>query len=806
MLRRLSGLCLSIFLILSAVPIDSVPTAYAQDGSPVAVDPSPAEPDPSVSPTSESDVAPVQAAEDFNTPAGIPSTTPVFALDPSVYLYFNQVTASGNSTAEERSTSVLGSFLDGYRTDNARVFAIATTATYKPNITVCIYYGPGQFVNPAAANLFRLDGGAWVIVTGSRDSGTVCGYTAVLGTFVVAEPGVNPTVASTNTPTPSPTDTSVPTATDTTVPTATKTATSTETTIPADTATVTASSTPTLSDSPTSSAAPTETASSTSTRTATPAATETATPSHTPEPTETATSSATTSPSSTSTATDTSTPSSTPTAIPTSTQTPTFTATPTSATGQTQYALPNVWVNYAVQPTSGTTWGSETVGSTLPPLPPQYRVANAWFFSIESDVIPVSNKQVCVLFDSTRYVNPASLTLLRSTGSSWTLLTGQVFPDIDAAQGTVCGYTTLLGAFALAEHPPATATSTATASRTATATATPSNTATTGPTWTPTPSKTPISSVTPSSTSTSVATSTPTPTPTGTATATSTSTPTSTPTSTQSPTRTPTLGPGSYPTGTTLRATTRVNLRTGPSSGTSSKGVLATGISVQVTGPSTTAGGHSWVPVSVSGLGSGWVAGEYLKPVPSPTPTRTPASSTATRTPGGSIATRTPTRPPGGFIAGDSVKTTTRLNLRSSPGTGSQVLTVLPTNSFGQITGSGISSGGVVFYPVLFDGRPSGYVAGNYLQRVAATPTPTRTLVPTATIAGVPTRWTTSSVNMRSGAGTGYRIVMTLPKGTRLTVTGNPKRSGGYDWYPVVAVGIGPGWVAGKFLTAIQPV
>jgi D-alanyl-D-alanine carboxypeptidase len=170
------------------------------------------------------------------------------------------------------------------------------------------------------------------------------------------------------------------------------------------------------------------------------------------------------------------------------------------------------------------------------------------------------------------------------------------------------------------------------------------------------------------------------------------------------------------------------------------------------------------------------------------------------------VATRTPTRPPGGFIDGDYVKTTTRLNLRSAPGTSSQVYAVIPSKSIGQITGSGISSGGMLFYPVLFEGRPSGYVAGNYLQPVAAMPTPTRTLVPTATIAGVPTRWTTNNVNMRSGAGSGYRIIATLPKGTRISITGNPKRSGGYDWYPIVVQGIGPGWVAGKYLTAQIPI
>jgi hypothetical protein len=133
------------------------------------------------------------------------------------------------------------------------------------------------------------------------------------------------------------------------------------------------------------------------------------------------------------------------------------------------------------------------------------------------------------------------------------------------------------------------------------------------------------------------------------------------------------------------------------------------------------------------------------------------------------------------------------------------VLVVLPANAFGHVTGAGVSSGGTIFYPVLFDGQPGGYVAGKYLRQAAAAPTPTRTVIPTATIAGIPTRWTTNSLNMRSGAGTGYRIIAKLPKGARVTVTGNPKRSGGYDWYPVTIDGIGSGWVVGKYLTAIPP-
>lgn len=224
-----------------------------------------------------------------------------------------------------------------------------------------------------------------------------------------------------------------------------------------------------------------------------------------------------------------------------------------------------------------------------------------------------------------------------------------------------------------------------------------------------------------------------------------------------------------------------------------------------MTGPSTVADGRTWVPAGVSALGNGWIAGDYLVTIPSPTPTRTAAPATATRTPGAATSTRTPTRPTGGFIAGDVVRTTANVNLRSGASTSSQVLSVLPSKTIGQVTGPGVKSGSTTFYPVLFDGRPAGYVASSYLQRVTSTPTATRMASPSPTVGSVPLRWTTSDVNMRSGAGTGYRVVSKIPQGTRVNIIGTPKRSGGYDWYPVAVYGIGNGWIAGKFLSPTPP-
>jgi uncharacterized protein YgiM (DUF1202 family) len=111
----------------------------------------------------------------------------------------------------------------------------------------------------------------------------------------------------------------------------------------------------------------------------------------------------------------------------------------------------------------------------------------------------------------------------------------------------------------------------------------------------------------------------------------------------------------------------------------------------------------------------------------------------------------------------------------------------------------------MTFYPVTISGYPAGYLAGSYLQRVTATAIPSRTRTPTATVVGSTVRYTTNIVNLRRGAGTSYGIVATIPKGTRVNITGTPRRVSGTDWYPIIINGVGSGWMSGAFLTPLPP-
>ncbi len=851
---RLRLVLLAFALILVAAPISPHLTTYAQDGSPIAVDPGPTEtpqpPEPAAQtepdPATETATPPVPGG---NTPAGFYSGNPIHARA-DVYFTVYQITVGGQTDVID-GISGGGIFAaSGYRTDTAKVVTIETSAQHAGNFYLCIIFDENPFVIPSSVELLRLDGDSWTLITYVRDSTAICGYTPDFGVFAVAEPGATPPsmtptdIPPTETATASPSATNLPSSTSTESPTplptltetSTSSATSTETPTATHTASPSSTTTATHTFSPTTSATETETAfpsaTSTSTATASPSQSASSTPPETPThlPSATASAAATETPTSTATAT------ASPTETETSTSTPTVTETSTSAPSPIQFALPNVYVTFAQIPSSGTTTGQVLPGSELPALPAAYLTNNAWFFSVDSTVAQLGNKRLCVNFETSPYADPHRLELLQRNGSNWTILPNQTLDSLLAEQGTRCGYISSFGEFALVERAPATVTPTSSSTRTPLPTSTASSTVTPSPTRTasatatstPTPSASFTPSMTPTSTGTGSAsptatttasatgshTATPSPTftPSGTATSspTASATPSPTPSGTSTPTmthtRTPTatLAPGSYLTGTQLRTTTRVNLRTAASTSSPSLGVISSGTTVAVTGPSVTSGGLIWVPVT-SSLGSGWIAGNYLASNPTVTPTRTPAPPTSTQTPGGSAPTRTATRPPGGFIPGDAVRTTANVNLRSAPSTSATVIRVIPGKTEGVVTGPGVKSGGTTFYLVSVSGS-AGYVAGSYLQRITATATPSRTRTPTATVVGTTVRYTTGNVNMRTGPGTGYRKVATIPKGTRINITGTPRRSGGIDWYPVILNGVGSGWMAGSFLTAIPPI
>lgn len=378
--------------------------------------------------------------------------------------------------------------------------------------------------------------------------------------------------------------------------------------------------------------------------------------------------------------------------------------------------------------------------------------------------------------------------------------------------------------------PTATATSTATPTSTNTATVTPSPTptntntatATSTPTNTKTVTVTPTPSLTPTNTNTATATSTSssTPTETNTATATSTRTPlptntatkTATPSATSAPTFTPTAPSGLGP-GVIGRVTSGLNLRAAPSTSSQVIRVLPTNTLVTVTGYSVVSGSWIFIPVSTP-YGSGWVVTNWVVPVGTATPTPVPTltrtatiagpTATASRTPIQTITATATTS--GGFGIGTTVRTTTRLNMRSGPGTGFGVLVVLPSNTTGTVIGGPTVVGSADWYQVDMGSLGSGWVSGGYL---VATGGPAPTVVPTATpttpagiVIGSSVR-TTTSVNMRSGPGTNNNVVTVLPGNVMGSVLAGPSYGSGYQWFKVNMPGFGIGWVASDYLALI---
>ena len=129
--------------------------------------------------------------------------------------------------------------------------------------------------------------------------------------------------------------------------------------------------------------------------------------------------------------------------------------------------------------------------------------------------------------------------------------------------------------------------------------------------------------------------------------------------------------------------------------------------------------------------------------------------------------------------------TTTAVNLRSGAGTNFGILLVIPSG--GSVTVlSGPTSNG--WFNVQY-GTVAGYIIGTYLsfQDNNVSFYPGETPV------------TTTSLRLRTGAGTGYGTIAILPTGTTVTIISGPIFANTYGWYRVSSP-YGTGWVAGDYL------
>lgn len=123
--------------------------------------------------------------------------------------------------------------------------------------------------------------------------------------------------------------------------------------------------------------------------------------------------------------------------------------------------------------------------------------------------------------------------------------------------------------------------------------------------------------------------------------------------------------------------------------------------------------------------------------------------------------------------------TTGNVNFRTGPSTSNSIIQNLKKGT--KITTTGRTSGN--YYEVK-NGSKTGWVSTSYIKKDTAS-----TSVKTVT------KTTTTKVNMRSGAGTNNKVIATLNKGTKVTLTG--KNSG--NWSQVKS-GSKTGWVSKTYL------
>ncbi len=209
----------------------------------------------------------------------------------------------------------------------------------------------------------------------------------------------------------------------------------------------------------------------------------------------------------------------------------------------------------------------------------------------------------------------------------------------------------------------------------------------------------------------------------------------------------------------TATTTTALNLRSGPGTSYGVLTVIPAGAVVTVDGDPR----NGFSPVLYAGT-SGWAASSFL----------------ALGGDGG-----------GGGATSGPATTTTSLNLRSGAGTGYGVITVMPAGATVTLTGQQANG----FVSLTYQGT-AGWAASQYLTSGApssgdaggdtgATPAPS---------AG--TAVTTTSLNLRSGAGTNYGVIAVMPAGATVTLTGIDQNG----YYYVVYNGM-MGWAHTQYLS-----
>lgn len=190
----------------------------------------------------------------------------------------------------------------------------------------------------------------------------------------------------------------------------------------------------------------------------------------------------------------------------------------------------------------------------------------------------------------------------------------------------------------------------------------------------------------------------------------------------------------------TATTTDALNLRAGAGTSFTVVTVMPRGASVTLTGRSA----NGFYQLSWNGQ-TGWASGQYLKlrsPIPGPTP---PAQTPPPPPP----TTQPPASPRGTAV------TTDALNLRAGASTTQRVIAVMPAKSPVVLTGRSQNN----FLELSYSGK-TGWAHRDYLAIDGTIPSPAKNAV------------TSANLNMRSGPATSYKVLTVMPRGAKVTLTG----------------------------------
>lgn len=245
-----------------------------------------------------------------------------------------------------------------------------------------------------------------------------------------------------------------------------------------------------------------------------------------------------------------------------------------------------------------------------------------------------------------------------------------------------------------------------------------------------------------------------------------------------------TANPGTSTSGTAATTTSALNLRSGAGTTYSIVVTIAKGASVKVIDNSNS----TWAKVQTSDGKQGYCSKQYLK--------FSGATSSNTTNPTNQTTPSNPTGSSGS--AKGTASTTDYLNLRQGAGTNYKVVVTLGKG----VTVTVLDSSNAQWTKVQTSDGKQGYCSKQYLKFASSgSTTPPASSTPPATgTTGTLTGKTTSSLNVRSGAGTNYGIVATLAKGTNVTVMDNSNS----QWAKVKTADGKEGYCSKEFLTITQ--